>query len=324
MSKLICIVAITLLFFNCKKENIILIVPNIKIVEDISINTSNTIKSIRFVDSNYGFALSNSGDLYQTVDGGKNWNLKSFSVSGTIKDFEILDKNNAVCLIGSNLYTTDDAFVTLTQKTSGVSFIGKDNLNRIIYGISNQSGGVFYYDIYGLTSTTSFGQSLGNIVVENNMHWCKVRENIVIVSVSDDFYNDKVNSLNLSTGIKSELKFNDNLTLDDSLTDFAVNGSRIYISGKNGMIHEGISNLDRTYTVHTNTFLSMIQIKGIVYCSGFNSFVSNIDIDNDNDWNEYVHDIDTPITEGFYDIFNLNDSDIIVSGENGLIYKLKL
>jgi photosystem II stability/assembly factor-like uncharacterized protein len=97
-------------------------------------NGQSIIKKLYFLNTNTGFACSDSGRIFKTTDGGKNWVQKISNDSSNITDFSFINSQEGFAAAGNGtVLKTNDAGETwssistgLTDDFNGIWFINAD------------------------------------------------------------------------------------------------------------------------------------------------------------------------------------------------------
>ena len=161
---------LSILFFSgCNKTFVVDEFPTIR-YESISSGTSNTLRSVCFINSTEGFAGGDAGTILQTTNGGTSWTSIPFSTSQNI--YKVLFLNSSAGFVGTDngLFRTASGGATWSgnilpfsqsAKIQDIFFIGS---RGYACGIGSSSG-VVYKTNNGGTSWTKLtfpsGPNLG-------------------------------------------------------------------------------------------------------------------------------------------------------------------
>lgn len=66
------------------------------------------IRSIEFINENYGFIATTNRNIYKTIDGGVNWTLVASGYVGSIADIHFLNENEGYMISGNSIYKSTD------------------------------------------------------------------------------------------------------------------------------------------------------------------------------------------------------------------------
>lgn len=191
--------------------------------------TFDMLKDVHFFDENHGRCFSDFGDIYQTLDGGSNWDLQySFTeeitinssffhdeLNGWIKGYDMNTFSHVVIRTSdgglswtntylSNIYYVYDMFFTNTQNGW---MVGENNSSKGIILYSND-GGMNWIEQY----TTTYDASFESIFFIDDMHgwavgtdpiiryttnggnnWNNINTNVPFASFNDVYFVDLSN-----------------------------------------------------------------------------------------------------------------------------------
>jgi photosystem II stability/assembly factor-like uncharacterized protein len=315
------IIPLFLLSYGCKKK-VIEIVPVIE-YEDISIPDNADLKFFSFPTLNVGYAGVNK--LFKTTDGGKSWN--TLNLPGTITGLEFVDESTGFCVSSNLLYKTKNGGSSWNYLMPA-NYIGKSENGNIVVG----TPGNFTCKVQMSKDTGTTFFPLRSISVDGNILSMRVLNNKVFVFGSESYFSDAVNGLNLidtskfvKIGIKATAYENPNDAYFSG-SDGAAVGMQGYIGYSSYNLNPDIylANFSRIYYDHTYTYNSVDGFDGLMVAVGYHTIASNIDIDNEEKWNEVFDKQRNGFEQTFYKVRFFDKQTLFISGNNGLLWKAKI
>jgi hypothetical protein len=309
------------LFTSSCKKKIIEVIPVIE-YEDISLSESADVKAFSFPSLQTGYAAGNN--LYKTTDGGKSWAQLSFT--GTIKSIEFIDENIGFCTAGGYLYKTINGGQTwvLTVSAdyvaiakSGQIVVAKETTFIGNIKVSNNNGGTFY-----TAQTLSLNGHLSGL---------RVFENTAFILDDKGYEDDVIRGVNIADSNKY-VRLNAKCTAEENSTDLYYSSGKGAVVGGRGIISNSTSSannyyvaaFDRSYYGHTYSYYGIDGYDGLMVAVGYHTIASNIDVKNKEAWNEVFNKDRNGFEQIFFRIRFFDRSTFFVSGNNGLIWKVKI
>jgi hypothetical protein len=310
----------TLLLSSCKKK----IIETIPVIdyEDVSLNESADIKSFSFPTLLTGYAAANN--LFKTIDGGHSWTKLNFA--GSIKSIEFVDENTGFCTSDGYLYRTINGgqtwvllvsadYVAIAQ--SGQIVIAKETTFIGNIKVSNNNGNTFY-----ASQTLSLNGHLSGL---------RVFDNTAYITDTKSYSDDVIRGVNIADSNKT-VRLEAKATADENPNDLYYVGGNGAVVGGRGLICNSsgsgnpyyIASFDRSYYGHTYTYNSIDGYDGLMVAVGYHTIASNIDIKNKETWNEVFNKDRNGFEQTFFRIRFFNKTTFFVSGNNGLIWKVKI
>jgi hypothetical protein len=307
-----------LLFSSCEKK-ILEILPVIEVEKDMSIAGAKDIKYFSFPSDAVGYAASDTGFIYKTSNGGNSWEIIPIEDNRKCRGLEFFDESIGMCLMGNYLYVTDDGGQTWNYR-GNVDFIGK---TKDGIGVTGDCG-FFSCDVRISSDSLQSFQSIGSVTMEGGLTASRVVDNKVIVITNDTYYDDRAYGLDLTTGEDFAIGF-DNLIYSENPNDIYLSGENGTVVGPNGLImRTSYFGFSRAYYGNTNTYYSVDGYEDFMVCVGERTIATNMDIGNDERWNEVFDDNGNGFRSTFYKIRFIDQSTFYVSGSSGLIFKAKI
>jgi hypothetical protein len=317
---------IPLLFFSCEKK-ILEIVPVTQKVEDLSIQNGGNIKLFSFPSSQVGYAASDTNFIYKTTDGGKSWTQVQFNNSqinsyAKCKKLEFYDDQNGICYLEDSYFlkavlVTNNGGTTWTRTESnnlaGITTDGKAyicetspiNLKCLIK--ESKDKGKTFKDLISLEFTEKFeaGKVIGSTIF--------ILDEQGVVHGYNPVNSD---TLRYFIGITStHIPMNDFLFTD--WIKVAVGG------GINGTYSEYGHSLIMDYD-GGNGYYSVDAYQDFAIAVGKYSIVTNMETQDGEKWHEVFDQNGNGFNKIFYKIKFIDNRHFLVSGEKGLIWKMKI
>ena len=317
---LIFVLAISFFLSSCKKK-IIETIPVIE-YENISLNDGGDVKAFSFPSLSVGYAAGNN--LYKTTDGGQSWSKLNFT--GIVKNIEFVNENVGFCTSGGYLYKTIDGgqtwasnvsadYVAISQ--SGQIVVAKETTFIGNIKVSNNSGSTF--------------NTVQTLSLDGHLIGLRVFGDIAYINDDKSYVDDVISGVNLADSNKI-VRLNTKATAEENPKDiYYKNGSGAAVGGK-GLISNSsgsgnpyyIAAFDRSYYGHTYQYYSIDGYNGLMVAVGYHTIASNIDIKNDERWNEVFDKDRNGFEQTFFRVRFFNSNTFFISGNNGLIWKAKI
>lgn len=315
MSKYFGILCLLVLSMSCKKK-VLEIIPVIEIEKDMSITNGKDIKYFSFPSSQIGYAAYDTSFIYKTNNSGTTWSLINVANNKKCNGLEFFNELKGICLMGNSMYATSDGGLTWNLKDSGVNFIGKTDKGIGILGKCNN----FSCSIYTSVDSAGSFQSVGDITFQGDFLSARIVDSKIIV-FSKDY--DKLKGFDVISNQNFSIKFYIN---NNNPFDIYLSGSTGCVVGVGGDIKEdrfGVG-YSRAYFNHSYNYYSVDGVGNFIVCVGNKTIASNMDIGNDNEWNEVFDSKGNGFDHIFYKIRFINSSSFYLSGNNGLLLKAKI
>jgi hypothetical protein len=319
---------LTLLFFlsltliSCKKK----VVEKTAVIEyeNISVPDTASVKYFSFPTQDIGYAAAGL-TLYKTNDGGKNWvTLKKFNSSITGVGF--IDAGTGFCISNGTLFKTDNA------GQSWSSSIDADFLDI------SASGTLVTVEKYALLCDISSSNDKGvsfttsqPISIDGDLTGLRTTNNRAFVLETDLYsrhYITGVNLLDSNRIIRAAISANAYENPNDLFIGKTGYGAAVGLQGwiANGYISNtskeySAGSFSRSYYGHTYPFNSIDGYDALMVAVGRHTIATNLDLGNDEAWNEVFDKGLNGFPQTFYRIRFINSNTFIVSGNNGLIWR---
>jgi hypothetical protein len=320
--KLVLVMSVLILITSCEKK-VLTFVPVIEIEKDMSIPGAKNIMFFSFPSALVGYAASDSGVVYKTIDGGSSWKTITFGNDEICKGIEFFNETSGICLKGNNLYSTTDG--GQIWKVIGYGdFIGKTKDGIGVLGECNNS-------ICSISTSNNNGKSFewfGDMFIDGDFTSARVVDSKVFVFSEDVAYYDRVYGMDLSNYANIIVNF-------ESITG---NPSDIYLSsfsgavvGPGGMIMDINKNngysYSCTYESYDGSFYCYYTVDGyddLIVAAGDKTIATNKDFGMKDKWNEVFDKHGNGFDHTFYKICFIGQNTFYISGNNGLILKARI
>jgi hypothetical protein len=311
-------IAISFALISCKKK-VIKIQPVVEILQDLSIPAAGDIRYFVFPTDQIGYAASEDDFIYKTLDGGANWSTMDVGSGGDCKGLEFFSADEGMCLMGSQLCVTSDGGETWTVEGLA-DFIGKTDDG---IGIEGDFGAYTCTISESADNGQSFSMS-GVIDIEGSFEKAEVDGSVVYVFTSEDYFDEVLHGYDLDNNSAVNIFYPD-VTDEFGLSDVYVYNGETILVGSNGLIaDESEGGLERNYYGHTYPFFSVAGHDDLIICAGEKTLVTNMATGNGERWN-YVTDLEgNGFASTFYKAWFYDRSTLYLSGNDGLILKMKL
>jgi hypothetical protein len=318
---------ILVLFYSCKKK-IIEIIPVIE-YEDISIPKGGDIKYFSFPTENVGYA-ADSSKLFKTINGGASWTTLNLS---NITSLEFTDDHSGWCTSNGDAYQTLDGGETWAMKIEGDFLDISENGSIVVADchfpfcnilVSTDNGNSFQYK-----GNLSYNYYSGGITK------FKVFGNRAFIVDHENYTDGEIDCLELVDSTRFYLKVDD-VNVSENINDIYIDGANSCVVGGQGYIgpmsfegYNAYSNryymsFGRLYYGHTYQYNSIDGYAGLLVAVGDHTIASNIDIKNDEKWNEVFDKNRNGFEQTFYKIRFFSKETFFVSGKNGLLWRAKI
>jgi len=305
---------------SCKKK-IIEIIPVIE-YEDVSLNDAGDVKAFCFPSLSVGYAAGNN--LYKTSDGGQSWVKLNFS--GTIKSIEFIDENIGFCTAGGYLYKTINGGQTWTFNVSA-DYVGITPSGHVV--VAKET--TFIGNIKVSTNNGNTFSTVQTLSLDGHLTGLRIFGDIAYINDDASYVNDVIRGVNLADSNKI-VRLSTKATAEENPRDvYYKNGLGAVVGGR-GLISNSSSSgnpyylalFDRSYYGHTYEYNSIDGYDDLMVAVGHHTIASNIDIKNDERWNEMYDKEQNGFEQTFYKVRFFNSNTFFVSGNNGLIWKAKI
>ena len=319
----IVVIYLSFLFLSCEKK-IVETIPVMVIEKDISISGASDIKYFSFPSPTIGYAASPSNFIYKTIDGGSSWDQVTVVANKICNGLEFFDDLNGMCLMGKDVYVTDDGGQTFNIRGSG-NFIGmtKDKIGVIgncgnttcVISTSVNKGQSFL--IKGILNYDITFEYLSSRVVDSK-----------IIIFSETGYNyPNENTYDISNNSSSSIGFG-NLTAEEIPNDIYLSGTNSLGTtvGSDGFLLEDLFGTitSRDFYRHSYPYYSVDGNESLVVCVGERTITSNLDIGNGEKWNYVLDENGNGFSNTFYKIRFTNSNSFYLSGSNGILLKASI
>ena len=289
------------------------------IEKDMSIATTAAIKHFSFPTEKVGYAASDTNFIYKTIDAGSTWDTISFPTNRSCNGIEFFDENSGMCLTGRNLYTTVDGGLTWNEIGNG-SFI--DITNEGIGVIVLKS--TYNCEIMTLSEDMQSLTSVGSVTFHHDLVSFRVNQSKAYLFSKESNHHDEIIEFDLDTKSNNKLQLQ-GVTYSDDPADIFINDEEEVIVGTSGVVMRRITSYyDRAYHRHNYDYLSVDGYKGFVVAVGAKTICSNLDLQNEYQWNEVFSSDGNGFDQTFYRIRFFNSPSFVISGSNGLLIRARI
>jgi hypothetical protein len=160
----------------------------------------------------------------------------------------------------------------------------------------------------------------------------RVLDNVGYIFDSQSYFDDAINGIDLiDTSKFVRLSVNANAYENPNDVYYKLgNGAAVGLqgcisnSGYNKAPKYYLAGFDRSYYGHTYAYNSIDGYDGLMVAVGYHTMATNLNIKNEEPWNEVFDNKRNGFEQTFYKIRFLDKSTFIVSGNNGLIWRAKI
>jgi|SRR6478609_264126 len=309
---------------SCKKR-VVDIIPESEVEKDMSIPGAGNIKFFAQPSDLVVLAASDTNFIYRSIDGGVTWQkvIISPNTNYRCQGLDMVDANKGVCLVDGDLYYTTNGGATWTASTGipyNVVYVGirRDN-NTIIALVMN------YYDcdIYRSTNNgASFSYYDDFYIVNGDFVTAKVCSSKVFLISKDSYYYDKIYGYDFTTAKEIFLKLGDYAQGDPN--DLYVDdlNSGVMVGNGGNIMTKGYSGYNRDYYMHGLTYNHVDQRGNRIVAVGYHTMTTNRPQGEEN-WSEIWHKGNSYV-HTFYRVKVIDDNHFLVSGDNGLLWRIKM
>lgn len=312
------ILLICVTFFACEKK-IIDLIPVIQIEKDLSIPTALPIKHFDLPESQTIYAGSDTNIIYKSVNGGQNWE-ETEVVSSDYKcnGIAFINTDYGLCLMDNRLYKTSDAGVSWSYEMNA-KFIGKYADTAIVLNC-----GYSDCDMYTSVDSGKSFQLQKSIYTGAKFLRAKLSGGKLAIFTEDTFFDNYTYGYDLKADSSLKFEFG-NLTAGQTPTDIYFLGASGIFVGSNVILEYSYDKYRNSYDWESSrSFNSVDGMDGLVVAVGNKTIVSNLDIATDYKWNEVYTTEGESFKESFYQIKFTSTDRFYLSGDNGLLYLIKL
>lgn len=313
------VLLLAVIFTSCEKRYLE-IIPVMQIEQNLSINGAKDIKFFSFPSEQIGYAADASSYIFKTIDGGKTWNKLTVSAGGKCQGLEFFDPLNGLCLMSGDVYSTENGGLTWRYKTSG-KFLGITENGKAVTG----DCGYIACNIYVSSDKGKTFQSAGSVKKEGDFINAMVTGNSVFV------VGDRANSyrafygLNLVTKASEIISFS-GMTAWYFPTALLINKQKSVLVGNNGKILEQyeLNSFDGTNYGHAYTYYTVDGYNDLVVAAGERTVSFNKDFNGDSKYSELLDSNGSSFLHTFYKVKFINQNSFYISGNNGLLWRVKI
>jgi hypothetical protein len=310
---------ITFLSFSCEEKKVIDILPVFEIKKDLSIDTQQDIIEITIFKNGTGYALTNAYSYYKTIDFGTTWIEKDI-LHSDFKQLQFFDETNGICIVNTKAYVTIDGGDHWTKMATDtydiVSAIDFSETGDIYIAIREHGLGITTYPVYkSMDMGESFifiaqtydyptNQLLELRVIDSLLYFLFIGSDKKLISIDIEGYGSRRTTL---------------FSIIDDVYRLNVYSDSYYaFTGK------GIISSDR-YPERNSIYQNDVVFDDdVAIFVGRKTVKTNLNIGNDFTWNEVCDSNGNPFNYNFLDIDQISSGSYYISGENGLIWEVKL
>jgi hypothetical protein len=290
--------------------------------EDISLPGGADVNYFSFPTLNTGYAASDK--LYKTTDGGKSWSNLNLS---NIKGVEFVNESVGYCVSGTLVQKTADGGATWTICPAHAQFMGLSK-SGIVFIVDYKNPSVATISVSTDQGATFY--RVQDVSVYGNMTGIKVLGTMAFVTNSETYSGGEIDGIDMADTSKY-VRLGAESTAYASVNDVYFEGATGAVVGKQGNIsHETYGsgfrylNFTRIYFDHTYEFNSIDGFDGLMVAVGNKTMASNLDLDNDEEWNELFNKDQNGFDKTFLKIRFFDKSTFFVGGTGGLFWKAKI
>lgn len=308
-----------LLLSSCKKK-IVEIVPVMEVESDLSIAGADAIKYFSFPGSSVGYAASEADFIYKTTNSGNSWTSILVTNNKICSGLEFFDADKGMCLMDDDLYVTADGGQSWSLMGSG-DFIGITDDGVGVVGDCGQTS-------CAIRTSTDFGQTFllqGTIDYSISFDFLAARivDSKVVLFPKQGWDFPDENMFDLVTNNSSMISFGSINNFQTPNDVYLLDGNGTVV-GKDGLIIDDNLGSSWQYSGHSYSYYSIDGDESFAVCVGEKTITTNLDIGNEENWNE-VFDVEgNGFTETFYRIRFIDEKTFYISGSNGLLLKARI
>ncbi|MDB4334931.1 hypothetical protein OAA06_01085 [bacterium] len=317
--KLWIILFLIFLSFSCEEKKVFDILPVFEITKDLSIDTQQDIIEITIFKNGTGYALTDAYSYYKTIDFGTTWIEKDI-FNSDFTQLQFFNETNGICIVNTTAYVTIDGgnhwTKMATESYANVSAIDFSETGDIYIAIREHGLGRNTYPVY---KSTDMGESFIFIAQTYNSPTTQLSE----IRVTDSLlYFLFIGSDKELISIDIEGYASPQTTLFSIIGD--VYRLNIYSDGYCAFTGNGIMSSYR-YPDRNNIYQKDVVFDDdVAVFVGRKTVKTNLDIGNDSSWNEVCDANGNPFNHNFLDIDLISSGSYYISGDNGLIWEVKL
>lgn len=326
-----CVIIIALFTISSCKKRILEIIAVTEIVKDMSLPDKVDVKFFSFPSNTVGYAAgtsNGSSTIYKTINRGSSWTIINVTSGvNTCLGIEFFTENRGMCLMGTTLYVTDDGGTTWTSGGTG-HFLGISDQGIGVLGYADSRSGYYgyYNDIIITKDSGKTFHSIGNVYRDHEFTTGRVVGSKAFVFYKLMSTDSKVNGIDLIDSTAISFQFGRqygepiDIYLSNKLCVAVTTGGNI-MESYDGTVGDYLGN---RYDVHNQSYHSVDGYGDLVVCVGNKTIASNKDLNSEYRWNEVFDKNGESFKNIFYKIRFINQSTFYISGDKGLIYKMKI
>jgi len=309
---------LTVWLASCEKKYLE-IVPVLQVEQDLSIPGANDVKYFSFPSEQIGYAAENASFIYKTSDGGKSWlKLAVGNASNPCRGMEFFDTLNGMCLMGENVYVTDNGGLSWTYRGSG-QFMGISTTGKGIMGFSTRTS----CSILVSTNKGKSFQLAGNIKLDREFEGAIIAGTKVFVLENDQAFRSL-------SGFDVETRNQEELVVFGRMNNPAAMFYNEYskaLVGSSGQILQPPSpdeSYQDAYFGHTYTYFSVDGYQDLLIAVGERTASINRQYGEESKWSELLDRDGRSFPFTFFKIKFINENTFYLSGNNGLLWRAKI
>lgn len=299
------------------EPKIVEVIPIVVIEEDLSIPGAGDIHHFTFIEPQIGFAAGKGPWVYRTTDGGATWQSIQVAEHGNVQQLGFFNATQGICQVNGFIYRTQDGGLTWSDRS----------LWQVDYvGVTPQGLGVevdcFNFDCE-VSISTNQGEwflPIGSVSLHwESLHRIFLYDSLIVINNEDGYVPDFAFGLNLYS--RESVQFPGSFGTPN---DLYLSDSYMVTVEKDGFISGLEGNPRREYFRHNLEYHAVDGMGGRVICVGDHTIAANVDIGEEGIWHELFLAETNGFNNIFYNVQMLTDSTFLVSGDQGLLWKMRL